>query len=87
MEKLENLKQKIYENLTENEEVINDTINICFTDIAKSSFRISVILYFNVTDYTQYLKCKDVVNKDIIKILNSEKINLAYDTKTIELKK
>lgn len=87
MEKLENLKQKIYENLTGNEEVINDTINICFTDIAKSSFRISVILYFNVTDYTQYLKCKDVVNKDIIKILNSEKINLAYDTKTIELKK
>ncbi len=87
MEKLENLKQKIYENLIENEEVINDTINICFTDIAESSFRISVILYFNVTDYTQYLKCKDVVNKDIIKILNSEKINLAYDTKTIELKK
>lgn len=87
MEKIENLKQKIYENLTENEEVINDTINICFTDIAESSFRISVILYFNVTDYTQYLKCKDVVNKDIIKILNSEKINLAYDTKTIELKK
>ena len=27
------------------------------------------------------------VFKDIIKILNSEKINLAYDTKTIELKK
>ena len=60
---------------------------IYFTEIAESSFRISIIFYFDVTDYTEYLELKDEVNREIINILNNEKVSLAYDTKTIEIKK
>lgn len=87
IEKIEILKQKIFEYLMKNEYVIKDTINIYFTEIAESSFKISAIFYFDVTDYMDYLKAKDSVNKDIVTILHNEKVSLAYDTKTIEIKK
>lgn len=87
IQKIDILKQKIYESLMQNEKVIKDTISINFSEIAESSFRILIIFYFDETNYAEYLALKDLVNKEIINILNNEKIELAYDTKTIEIKK
>ena len=70
-----------------NENIIKDTISIYFTEIAESSFRISIYFYFDVTDYNEFLELKDGVNRNIVTILNKEKVSLAYDTKTIEIKK
>ena len=69
-----------------NENIIKDTISIYFTDIAESSFRISIIFYFDVTDYMEFLELKDGVNRELITILNKEKVSLAYDTKTVFVK-
>ena len=85
-EKIVTLKQRIFEVLMKNENIIKDTISIYFTDIAESSFRISIIFYFDVTDYMEFLELKDGVNRELITILNKEKVSLAYDTKTIEIK-
>ena len=70
-----------------NEHIIKDTINIYFKEIAESSFKILIYFYFDVTDYSEFLELKDDVNRNIITILNKEKVSLAYDTKTIEIKK
>ena len=70
-----------------NENIIKDTISIYFKEIAESSFRISIYFYFDVTDYNEFLELKDGVNRNIVTILNKEKVSLAYDTKTIEIKK
>ena len=86
-EKIALLKQRIFESLMKNENIIKDTISIYFTEIAESSFKISIIFYFDVTDYMEFLELKDGVNKEIVEILNREKIKIAYDTKTIEIKK
>ena len=86
-EKIVIIKQKILEVLRKKENILQDTVMIYFTEIAESSFRISIIFYFDVTDYTEYLELKDEVNREIINILNNEKVSLAYDTKTIEIKK
>lgn len=86
-EKIVELKQRIFEDLMKNENIIKDTISIYFTEIAESSFRISIIFYFDVTDYNEFLELKDGVNRNIVTILNKEKVSLAYDTKTIEIKK
>ena len=86
-EKIVELKQRIYEDLMKNENIIKDTISIYFTEIAESSFRISIYFYFDVTDYNEFLELKDGVNRNIVTILNKEKVSLAYDTKTIEIKK
>ena len=84
--KIDDLKKKIYQSLMKNENVLKETVLINFTEIAESSFRILIVFYFNVTSYVEYLELKDNVNKEIISILNQEKVSLAYDTKTIELK-
>lgn len=86
-EKIVIIKQKILEVLRKKENILQDTVMIYFTEIAESSFIISIIFYFDVTDYTEYLELKDEVNREIINILNNEKVSLAYDTKTIEIKK
>ena len=86
-EKIVELKQRIYEDLMKNENIIKDTISIYFKEIAESSFRISIYFYFDVTDYNEFLELKDGVNRNIVTILNKEKVSLAYDTKTIEIKK
>ena len=86
-EKIVELKQRIYEDLMKNENIIKDTISIYFTEIVESSFRISIYFYFDVTDYNEFLELKDGVNRNIVTILNKEKVSLAYDTKTIEIKK
>lgn len=86
-EKIVELKQRIYEDLMKNGNIIKDTISIYFTEIAESSFRISVYFYFDVTDYNEFLELKDGVNRNIVTILNKEKVGLAYDTKTIVIKK
>lgn len=86
-EKIVTLKQKILEALRKNKNILQETVMIYFTEIAESSFRISIIFYFDVADYTEYLELKDEVNREIINILNNENVSLAYDTKTIEIKK
>ena len=86
-EKIVIIKQKILEVLRKNENILQDTVMIYFTEIAESSFRISIIFYFDVADYREYLELKDEVNREIINILNNENVSLAYDTKTIEIKK
>lgn len=87
LEKIVELKQRIFENLMKNENIIKDTIHVNFNDITESSFRILIYFYFDVTDYNEFLELKDGANRNIITILNNEKVSLAYDTKTIEIKK
>ena len=70
-EKIVIIKQKILEVLRKKENILQDTVMIYFTEIAESSFRISIIFYFDVTDYTEYLELKDEVNREIINILNN----------------
>lgn len=87
MEKINLLKEKIYEILMKNEYVFKDTINIHFTEITANGFKIIVICYFDIVDYMEFLDVKEELNKEIMTLINKENIELAYDTKTIEIKK
>lgn len=87
IEKIDTLKEKIYENLIRNENVIKDTINIHFTEITSNGFKVIVACYFDVSDYMEFLDLKEELNKNIMTIINKENIELAYDTKTIEIKR
>jgi MscS family membrane protein len=87
MDKIDILKEKIHENLMRNEHIFKDTINIHFTEITSNGFKIIIGCYFDVSDYMEYLDLKEDLNKNIITIINKENIELAYDTKTIEIKR
>lgn len=86
MEKINVFKERIYGILRENENVIQDTINIHFTEIESNGFNILITCYFNIPDYMEFLDLKEDLNKNIMKTVNQEKMEFAHNTKTIEMK-
>lgn len=81
------LKKSIFEYLMQNENVLKETINIHFDKITSNGYNVLVMCYLNVSEYIDYLDITEGINENIIRIINNEKINLAYDTKTIGIKK
>lgn len=86
LEKIDVLKEKIYEVLVNNENVITDSINLYFTEICQNGYKIMITCYFNITEYLTFLQLKEQVNRYIIDIIKNENIVLQNDIKTIELK-
>ncbi len=81
------LERKIERYLKTNEHVIEGSSNVCFKDLRSSDYNIFIYCYLNIVDYTEFLKQKEIINYDIMNIIHECNIELAYDTKTIELKK
>lgn len=87
LSKIEILKQEILEYLDNRKTVLPDTANVFFTEIQASDFNLSIYCYLNVIDYTEFLEEKEIINYKIMEIIHKNSIELAYDTKTIEIKK
>ena len=85
--KLETFKNEIISILNQNENVVKDTINVHFNNIMTNGLNLEILFYFNISDYCDFLDLKEEVNKSIIDLLNKNNISLAYDTKTVEIKK
>ena len=85
--KIEVLKNEILSILNQNENIVKDTVNVHFTDIVSNGLNLMISFYFNVSDYIEFLDLKEEVNKSIIDLLERNNVDLAYDTKTIEIKR
>ena len=86
LEKLELLKVRIEKMLQERESVYDDSIIVRFDQITDNGINILIYTYTNSVDYASYLKEVEDINIKIMKILNEENIELAYDTKTVYVK-
>ena len=87
LEKIKLLEERIKKILISNETIIQDTISVSFQTIADSGNEIIVIAYINETNYNKFLEIKEEINYKILEILKEEKIELAYNTQTIYVKK
>lgn len=86
LEKIDTLKEKVYNLLTQNELIAQDTINIHFTEIETNGITITVAAYLETSDYMHFLDLKEELNKNILKILEEENMKLEYDTKIVQVK-
>lgn len=86
LEKLELLKTRIEKMLQERESVYDDSIIVRFDQITDNGINILIYTYTNSVDYASCLKEVEDINIKIMKILNEEHIELAYDTKTVYVK-
>ena len=86
LEKLELLKTRIEKMLQERESVFDDSIIVRFDQITDNGMNILIYTYTNSVSYASYLKEVEDSNGKIMKILNEENIELAYDTKTVYVK-
>lgn len=86
LEKIAKIKEEIENMLSEQEEIYSETIMVNWENILDSGNQLVVIAYSNVTVYKEYLKVKEKLNYQILKILEKNNVQLAYNTQTIHIK-
>lgn len=86
LEKIEIIQKRIKEMLMKHDDVIDDTIIVRFDNITDNGMNLLVCSYTNSIDYASFLEEKEKVNFKIIQILKEEKVELAYDSKTVFVK-
>ena len=86
LEKVENVKNKIGEMLVKRDDIEKDSIMINFQEISDNGMDLVVIAYIKKTNYAEYLDVKEQINYEIMAILASENVEMAYNTQTIHLK-
>lgn len=87
LKKVELVKNKINSMLMQMDEIEKETIMINFQEISDNGMDLVVIAYINRTNYAEYLDIKEEINYNIMKILESENVEMAYNTQTMYLKR
>ena len=72
--------------LANNPNVIEDTIQVNFGEIADSSANIKMYMYINETDYRKFLNIKEEILCSLLALIEKDNIELAYPTQTVYLK-
>jgi MscS family membrane protein len=87
LKKLCDTQNKIIKMLEEHPRVLNDYIIVKFDKVTQNGYNILVNVYTDSLSYEDYLNTTENINYKIIDILNKEKVELAYPSQTIYLKK
>ena len=72
--------------LKEKEAVMDDSIIVKFDKITDNTINLLIYAFTDSVDYGSFLKQKEEINFKIMQILESENVELAYDTKTVYVK-
>lgn len=65
------------------ENVVPETVNVYFNSIMPEGINIIIYLYTSIVDYAEYLQFRQLVNEQILKVLESENVKLAYPGQNI----
>lgn len=87
LEKVQIIQKRIKDMLKQHDDVLDDTIIVRFDNIVDNGMNLLVSSYTNSVDYESFLEQKEKINYRIMQILREENVELAYDTKTICIKK
>lgn len=87
LEKLDKFKTRVQDMLQAREAIYDDSIIVKFDNITDNGLNVLICSYTDSVDYASYIAEKEDINYKIMKILREENIELAYDTKTVYVKK
>ena len=73
--------------LKEHPRVLNDNLIVKFDKVTDNGYNILVNVYTDALSYEDFLNTSENINYKIIDILNREKVELAYPSQTVYLKK
>lgn len=85
--KIEKAQEIVKKILNKNENVEQDTIVVGFESFGDYSLNVRIIYWIVSLDYNEYVKTKNNINLTIKKEFEKEKIDFAFPTQTIEIKK
>ena len=84
--KTELLKEKLLNLLNSHDNVVKENIRVYFSNISDNGYDFNIGFYTDIMDFNQYLQFQENMNLEIMNLIQQEKIELAYDSKTIYLK-
>lgn len=87
LEKVADLNENIKLALNTNSHVLREKIRVYFDTISADGIDISISFYTDITDLEEFLKFKEEVNYTLLDIVEQSKIELAYPSHSIYLKK
>lgn len=87
LEKLERFQTRVQDMLQARDAIYDDSIIVKFDTIADNGLNVLICSFTDSVDYNSYIAEREDINYKIMKILREENIELAYDTKTIQMKK
>lgn len=85
--KIQKAQEIIKKTLVDNKAVEKDSIIMGFESFGDFSLNIRVIYWIKEDDYSEYINIKNKINSTIKKEFEKEKIEFAYPTQTVNLKK
>lgn len=87
LEKLQKFQTRVEDMLQARDAIYDDSIIVKFDAIENNGLNVLICSFTDSVDYKSYIAEREDINYKIMKILKEENIELAYDTKTIQLKK
>lgn len=87
LKKMCDIESKIIKMLKEHPRVLNDNLIVKFDKVTDNGYNILVNVYTDALSYEDFLNTSENINYKIIDILNREKVELAYHSQTVYLKK
>ncbi len=85
MKKLNLTIQKIRDMLLTTDNIIEESVLVFFDKVEDSGYNMFVSCFTTELDYANYLAVKEKINYNLVEILNKEKVELAYPSKTVYL--
>lgn len=72
--------------LIKHDDIIDESVIVKFDSISDNGIDLLVYSYTNSVDYASFLQEKEKINYMLMKLLEEEGVQLAYDTKTVYVK-
>ena len=72
--------------LKTNKDIIQDNINVNFTEILNDSVNLNIYFYTPIVEYTKFLEFKSEINIMILSMLEKEGVELAYPTQSVVMR-
>ncbi len=87
LEKVADFKEKLMLLLNSHEHILKNNIRVFFHTVSNNGINVKISFYTDIVNYSDFLKFKEEMNFSILDLVQKTNIALAYDSKTIYLKK
>lgn len=85
-ENIDRVVEKLEFMLKNREDIIENTSRVDCTEIKENGINITVAMYTNIVPFAEFLKFKTRINREMVKILESEGIRLSYPGQSVYIK-
>lgn len=86
-EQLQSLVEKITAYLKADPDILDDGITVAFANMGASSLDISIVCYCRHTSYDKYMKSKEKINLELLKLLEETGTSAAYPSTSVYIEK